>query len=78
MGLVSWPYFVYDFPDIVSRIDKPNFIVLFPFSLEILGNTSIVIICFPVYDVISFEINFVFLIKPFFYIAKKSEQKFIS
>ena len=30
-----------------------------------------VIICFPVYDVINFEINFVFLIKPFCYMTKK-------
>ena len=27
-------------------------------------------------DVISFEINLIFLIKPFFYLNKKSKQKF--
>ena len=35
----------------------------------------IVLICFPVYDVINFEINLGFLIKPFSY-TKKSGQKF--
>ena len=37
----------------------------------------IIIICFPVYDVINFEINFNFLIKLFYYMAKKSGQKFV-
>ena len=36
----------------------------------------IVIICFPVYDVINFEIDFWFLINPLFYMTKKSGQKF--
>ena len=36
----------------------------------------IVIICFPVYDVINFEIDFCFLINPLFYMTKKSGQKF--
>ena len=31
----------------------------------------IAIICFPVYDVIDFEINFSLLIKPFSYMTKK-------
>ena len=35
----------------------------------------IVIICFPVCDVIGFEIKLNFLIKPFFHLIKKSEQK---
>ena len=42
--------------------------------LEILGNASIAIACFSGCDVINFEINLVFLIKPFFYMTKKSRQ----
>ena len=33
------------------------------------------IVCFPGSDVINFEINFIFLIKPFFCMTKKSRQK---
>ena len=36
----------------------------------------IVIIYFPVYDVINFEVKLSFLIKSFFYMTKKSVQKF--
>ena len=36
----------------------------------------IVIICFPVYDVINFENNLSFLIEPLFYMNKKSGQRF--
>ena len=43
--------------------------------LEILGNMCIVIIDFPVCDVINFEINYDFLIKPFLYVTKKCGQK---
>ena len=35
----------------------------------------IVIVCFPSCGVINFEINLIFGIKPFFYMAKKSRQK---
>ena len=37
---------------------------------------ELLLFCFPACDVISFEIKFSFLIKPFFYITKKSEQKY--
>ena len=33
---------------------------------EILCNISIAIVCYPGYNVINFEINLIFLIKPFF------------
>ena len=56
-------------------INWPNFIVWLPFLLEILDNICIVIICSPVCDVINFEINHSFLIKPIFYIKKKLGQK---
>ena len=50
---------------------------IFHYSLlhEILGNISTAIIFFPICDVINFEINLSFRIKPFPYIIKKSGQK---
>ena len=56
-------------------ISWPNSIAWLSLLLEILGNVCIVSICCPVCDVINFEINLSFLIKPFFYITKKSGQK---
>ena len=44
-----------------------NLIAWLPLLLEILGNMCIIITCFPVCDVIKFEITFSFLIKPFSY-----------
>ena len=35
----------------------------------------VVIVCFPACDVINFEINLIFLIKPFFNMIKKSRKK---
>ena len=55
---------------ILRFINWPNFIVWMLLFLEILGNMYIVIICFPVRDVINFEINLGFLNKPFFYMTK--------
>ena len=53
----------------------PNFIIWLLLLLETLGNMCIITACFPDCDVISFEIIFIFLIRPFFYTAKKSRQK---
>ena len=53
-----------------------NFIVWLALILEMLGNMCMTIFCFPGCDVINFEINFVFLIKPFFYMPKNWRQKF--
>ena len=39
------------------------------------GKTYIVIVCFPVFDVINFKIYHSFHIKPFFYRTKRAEQK---
>ena len=36
----------------------------------------IAIVCFPGRDVINFEFNIIFLIKPFLYMAKSTRQKF--
>ena len=44
--------------------------------LEISGNMCIVIVCYPVCDIMSFKIYLSFLIKPFFCMGKKSELKF--
>ena len=39
-------------------------------------NLCIAIVCFPGCDVINFEINFIFLNKPFSFLTKRSSQKF--
>ena len=56
----------------------PNFVAWLTLFLEILGNTCIIIISCPVCDVINFKINQSFLTQPFFYITKKSGEKYIS
>ena len=43
--------------------------------VEILINICIALVCEPSCDVTNFEINLIFLIKPFFYITKKSRRK---
>ena len=48
-------------------VNWPYFIVWLPLLLEILGSMCMAIICVPGCDVINFEINFIFLIKLFFY-----------
>ena len=46
------------------------------YVLRYYGNMYIAIVCFPGCDAINFEINLVSLIKTFFYMVKKSRQKF--
>ena len=41
-----------------------------------MGNMCIAIVSFPGCDVVNFEIDLIFLINPFFYMNKKSRQKF--
>ena len=69
LRIVSPPHFLNDFSKkmllMLYSINWPNFIAWFPLLLEILGNMCIAIICFSIYDVINFEINHAFLIKPF-------------
>ena len=43
-------------------------------ALEILVNRCIAIVCLPGCDVIDFETNLVFLIKPFSYTTKKKDK----
>ena len=79
LELVSLPHFLDDFRKYISHtffIDWPNFIAWLSLLFQILGNMRIVIICCPVPDVIIFEINHSFMIKPLFYITKKPGQKF--
>ena len=54
----------------------PNFITWLPLLPEILGNMCVAIVCFSGCGVINFEINPIFLIKPFFYMTEKSRQKY--
>ena len=57
-------------------INWPNFIPWLPLLHKISINMCIIIVCYPVCDVTNFHIYFSFLIKPFSYMTKKSEQKF--
>ena len=69
--------FVHDFSRkmclMLYSINCPNFIWL-PL-LKTLVNMCIAIVYFPGYNIIYFEITPIFLIKPFFYLTKKSRQK---
>ena len=56
-------------------ISCPNFIILLPLLLEILGIKCTVIIYCPVHDVINFEMTQSVLIKPFYITTKKSGKK---
>ena len=53
----------------------PNFIVPFPLLRDMLGNMRIMIVCQPVCDLMNFEINLIFLIKPFFLYDQKVKTK---
>ena len=79
LQLISLPHFMRDFWRKILLalylINRPSSIASLPLLLQILGNMCIVIIFCPVCDVINFEINHSFFIKPFFYITKKSGQK---
>ena len=78
MRIASPSHFAYDFlrKTHIKFVNWSNFIVWLPLLLEILANMCIAIVCFPGCDVINFEVNLIFLIKPFFYMTKMSKQKF--
>ena len=57
-------------------INRSLFLAGLPLLLEILVNMRITIVCEPGSDVIKFEINLTFLMKPVFYTTKNSRQKF--
>ena len=79
LELVSLPHFRYDFWRkrimLLYFIAWPNSIVWFHWSREILGNMCIVIVSLPGCDSIIFEINFIFLSKPFFLHDQKVRKK---
>ena len=50
---------------LLYSVNWPNLIVWLPLLCEILDSMSIVILCFPGYDVTNF--NLIFLFKPFFF-----------
>ena len=79
LGLVSPPYFVHNFWReiflMLYSINWPNFVVWLSLLLQISGNMCTVIVCYPVCNVINFEINLSFLIEPFSYMTKNSEKK---
>ena len=54
----------------LDSTNVPNFIVGLPLLLEILDNTCVAIVCFLGCDVMNFEINLIFLMKPFSYMTK--------
>ena len=80
LGIVSTPHFVCDFSRkmflILYALNWANLIAWLLLLLEILVNMCIAIVFFPGFDVITFEINLICLIKPFFYMTKNSRQKF--
>ena len=82
MGLVSPPQFPHDFSRkiflIFYYINRPNFIAWLSLFPKILGNMCIAIVCFPVCDVISFEIYRNFLIKRFVFMTKKRQKDILS
>ena len=57
-------------------VNLPNFIDWLPLLLEILVKMCTENVCQPGCDVIGFEINLIFLIKPFSYMTKELRQKF--
>ena len=75
-GLVSSPNFVYQKNGISCYILLTDHISLtVSLLLSILGNMCIVMICFPVDDVINFESNLSILIKLLSYITKNASTK---
>ena len=58
----------------LRSINWSNIIAWLPLLLEILVNMCIRIVCYPGCDVINFEINLIFPIKPFFDMTEDSRQ----
>ena len=71
-------WFAHDFSRkiilILHSINWPHFIVWLSLLLKILGNICIKIVCYSACDVIKYQINLIFLIKPFRYMTKNSRQ----
>ena len=69
LGLVSPSHFVYGFLRkmflMLYSLNWPKFIAWLSLFLKIFGNTCITIVCLPGWDVINFEIDFIFLTSRF-------------
>ena len=80
LGMFSPPHFVYGFSSkifpILYSINWTHFIVWFHLLFEILSSIFIANIYFLDLDVIKFEFNLLFVIKPFFYMTKNLQRKF--
>ena len=78
LWIVFPPHFLYDFSRKIFLmqyyINWPNLIAWLLLLLAILGTMCIAIMCSPSCDVINFETNLTFLIKPFF-VWPKSQDK---
>ena len=76
---VSLPHFWHNFQRkiflLLYSINWPNFTVWFSLLCEILGNMCIAIACKPGCENMNFEVNLIFLIKPFFPTWPKSCDK---
>ena len=70
LGIDSQAHFVYDFSTkmflMLYSTNWPNFIAWLPLLFEILDNMCIAVVCYPGCDAMDFEINFIFLIEPFY------------
>ena len=79
LGPVSPTYFGQDFSRktflALCSINWPNFIVRITLPLQIPGNVCIVLVCYPVCDVMDFEICLSILINPLSYMSKNLEQQ---
>ena len=65
---INWANVIVSLPLLLEILDT------LPLLLEILDNVCITIVCLPGRDVIKFEINPIFLIKPFCFMTKNSRQ----
>ena len=79
LGIVFPAHFVHDFLTkmffMLYSTNWPNFIAWLLLLFEILGNMCIAIVYYPGCDVMDFEINLIFLIKPFFLHDQKVKTK---
>ena len=73
LGIVSQPHFVNDFSRkmFLMLYCITEFHCLIAFTSQVLVNMCIVIVYFQGCDVMNFEKNLIFLIKPSFYLTKK-------
>ena len=80
LGMVFSAHLAYDFSRkmflMLCFINWPKFILWLSLLLAIFSNMCIATVFFPAWGTINFEINLVFIIKPFFFMTEKSRQNF--